>query len=101
MRMLTMIEEWARNHPDADDVIASAFDSDEGDLESMHPTNVTRIGYAPEVGEYLVRVDFDVSYIFSDGGPADTDFTVDLWVKLNENHTEIEFVSEDLWTSFG
>lgn len=101
MRMLMMIEEWARNHPDADDVVAGAFDTDEGDLESMHPTNVTRVGYAPEVGEYLVRVDFDVSYIFSDGGPADTDFTVDLWVRLNEKRTEIESASEDLWTSFG
>jgi hypothetical protein len=100
-RMLIMIEEWARNHPDADDVVVAAFDSDEGDLESMHPTDVTRVGYAAEVGEYLVRVNFDVSYIFSDGGPADTDFTVDLWVKLNDERAEIESASEDLWTSFG
>ena len=33
--------------------------------------------------------------------PADTDSTVDLWVKLNDERTEIEYASEDLWTSFG
>jgi hypothetical protein len=37
---------------------------------------------ASEIGEYLVRVDFDVNHIFSDGGAADTGFTADLWVTV-------------------
>lgn len=103
-RFYDLLTEWADEN-DVNDVVADSFEVDgQQEVVSAGPREVLRLGYAEDVELFLARVTFDVNYIHYDdegiGGEADTDWTIDLWVTLDDHRTEVIDVLVDYQGGF-
>lgn len=92
-RFLELLREWA-DHEDLDDVVAESFDdAGQQELLSAEPRELLRLGYADDVDMFLARVQVDVNYTHYDdegfGSEADADWTIDLWVTLDDSRSEV------------
>lgn len=104
--MYAVVERWAdTDYDEAKELVAAAFDHDDGKLLSFGLRDVTELGYSDEIGAYLARLDLSVEYMFYPpddvAAPADDRIVLDVWFELDDERGSVVSAFADMWTAFG